>query len=254
MNWTDEGLIIGSRPHGESGLILEVMTRAHGRHLGLVHGGRGRRLRPVLQAGNGVLLAWRARLDEQLGTFTVEPETMRAARLLSSPLALYGLSTLAAHLRLLPERDPHPELFDAASRLADELDRPGTAAAAFVRFEAQLLAELGFGLDLTACAATGRADDLAFVSPKSGRAVGRVAGEPYRTRLLPLPAFLLAAAAAAPGPEDLRAGFALTGHFLRVHVWEPRAEPAPDARGRLAAWASGEAGAQSAMGRLSEAN
>lgn len=248
MNWADEALVIGSRPHGESGVIVEAMTRGHGRHLGLVHGGRSRRLRPVLQPGNGVTLTWRARLDEQLGVFTVEGDVLRAARLLGSPVALYGLSTLAGHLRLLPERDPHPELFEAASRLVEDLDRPGVVAASFVRFEARLLAELGFGLDLSACAATGRRDDLAFVSPKSGRAVGGEAGQPYRSRLLSLPAFLIEASSeAAPSPDDLEAGFLLTGHFLRAHVWEPRGQTAPDARDRFVALATAAGSAQSGM-------
>ena len=171
MQWSDEALVLGARRHAEAAVILELMTRAHGRHLGLVHGGRSKRLAPVLQPGNSVEAVWRARLDEHLGIFTIEGQTMRSSRLIASPLALYGIAAMASLLRLVPERDPHPGLYAAAVALADHLDDAGTAPALFVRFELALLAELGFGLDLSECAATGARDDLAFVSPKSGRAV-----------------------------------------------------------------------------------
>jgi DNA repair protein RecO (recombination protein O) len=190
MQWSDEGLVLGLRKHGESGVILELMTRAHGRHLGLVHGGRSHRLRPILQAGNSVHASWRARLDEHLGIYTVEADVLRAARFMGSPLALYGLGTMAALLRLLPERDPHRALYESAMVVAEHLDEPAVAPALFVRFELAVLAELGFGLDLASCAATGRDSDLIYVSPKSGRAVSAEAGEPYRAKLLSLPGFL----------------------------------------------------------------
>ena len=155
MQWSDEGIILGSRHHGEADVILEAMTREHGRHLGLVRGGRSRRRRAELQAGNGVDLTWRARLDEHLGHYAVEPVTLRAANLMQDRLALSGLQLLAAHLRLLPERDPHRRLYDAALVVLDGLDEPENAGRLMVLFEMMLLDELGFGLDLSACAATG---------------------------------------------------------------------------------------------------
>lgn len=234
MQWTDEGLVLGARRHGEAGAILELMTREHGRHLGLVHGGRSRRMQPVLQPGNAVQAVWRARVDEQLGSFSVEPLELRSARFLASPLALHGIATLAALLRLLPERDPHPGLYDTASVLASHLDDPDLAPALFVRFEVALLTELGFGLDLSRCAATGAATDLTHVSPRTGRAVSRAAAEPYLDRLLPLPGFLRGEARAnRPGPGELRDGFGLTAHFLAEHLFGPRGEALPDSRARF---------------------
>lgn len=235
MQWTDEALVLGARRHGESAVVLELMTRAHGRHLGLVHGGRSKRLAPALQPGNSVQAVWRARLDEHLGTFAVEGGEMRSARLIGSAAALYGVGAMAALLRLVPERDPHPALYDAAVVLADHLDDPRVAPALFVRFEVALLAELGFGLDLGECAATGARDDLAFVSPRSGRAVSAGAGAPYRERLFALPAFLTGAAAEEPSPEAVRAGFALTEHFLRIHLFDARNLPIPEERTRFVA-------------------
>jgi DNA repair protein RecO (recombination protein O) len=239
MQWTDDGVVLGARRHGESSIILELMTRDHGRHLGLVHGGRSRKQQPMLQPGNTVHAVWRARLDEHLGSFQVEGGDMRAARFIASPLALYGLATVAALLRFLPERDPHPALYETLTVLVDHLDDRQIAPALFVRFEIAILAEFGFGLDLTRCAATGTRDDLVFVSPKSGRAVSAEAGEPYRDRLLPLPGFLIGRSAAnQPSPDDIRAGFALTSSFLRQHVFEPRGVAAPEERARFIALAT----------------
>lgn len=237
MQWSEDGLVLGARRHGESGLILELLTRGHGRHLGLVHGGRSRRLRPVLQAGNSVHAVWRARLDEQLGTFTIEGDAMRSSRLMQTPGALYGVGALGALLRLLPERDPHPALYDAALVLTEHLDDARVAPILFVRFELALLTEIGFGLDLATCASTGATKDLVFVSPKSGHAVSGAAGEPYRDRLLRLPAFLRRNGAAVHDPtvDEIRAGFALTEHFLRVHALEPRGLPMPEERTRFVA-------------------
>lgn len=242
LNWTDEGIVLGVRRHGESSVILELMTRAHGRHLGLVHGGRAKRMQPVLQPGNAVHVSWRARLDEQLGTFAIEADRLRAARYLASPLALYGIATLASHLRLLPERDPHPALFETASLLADRLDDREVAPALFVHFEVLLLAELGFGLDLATCAATGLPDDLTYVSPRSGRAVSGAAGERYRDRLLTLPDFLRPQPSGrAPQNAEIAAGFRLTGHFLDAHVYEPRGEGSREDRLRFIAQATAAA-------------
>lgn len=233
MDWTADGLVLGVRPHGESSVILELMTAERGRHLGLVKGGRSRRLQPVLQAGNTVQATWRARLENHLGLFTVELVTARAARLMESATGVYGVQTITGHLRYLAERDPHPGLHEAAGIILDHLDDPLDAARLLVRFELALLDELGFGLDLTACAATGATTDLAYVSPKSARAVSRTAGDPWRDRLLPLPAFLLAGDGRVPSRADLLDAFRLTGHFLERHVAGPRAEPLSPARAQL---------------------
>ena len=233
MEWTDTGIVLGTRRHGEASAILELMTRAHGRHLGLVRGGAGSRLKPVLQPGNTVAATWRARLDEHLGYFTVEGLDARAASFLSAAHALYGATHLAALCRLLPERDPHEAVYEALDVALDHFGDPAAVAVLVARFELQLLAELGFGLDLSACAATGGVLDLVYVSPKSGRAVSRAAGEPWRDRLLTLPAFLGQDGQendALPPSADLDAGFALTGFFLERHVYEPRGETLPDAR------------------------
>ncbi|AMJ59516.1 DNA repair protein RecO [Bosea sp. PAMC 26642] len=234
MEWTDQGTIIGARQHGENSVILEVMTAGHGRHLGLVRGGRSSKQQPVLQPGNAVLLTWRARLDEHLGEYKVELLRSHAARLIEAPVALYGLATIAALLRLLPERDPHPALHEGLTVLIQHLDELGLAPALVVRFEIAMLAELGFGLDLTRCAVTGSPDDLSHVSPKSGKAVSRKEAAPYLDRLLPLPAFLSEGQGArAPGAADIAAGFALTGFFLRRYVLEPRGLGEPPERARL---------------------
>jgi DNA repair protein RecO (recombination protein O) len=239
LHWSDEGIVLGFRRQGESSVILELMTRDHGRHLGLVQGGRSRRMQPVLQAGNSVHAVWRARLDEQLGNYAIEGGALRAARYLGSPMALYGIATLAAHLRLLPDRDPHPALFDTASILADHLEDPQVAPALFVKFELMLLADLGFGLDLSKCASTGRTEDLIYVSPRSGRAVSREAGEPYRAKLFELPPFLRATPSdQQPEAAELAAGFQLTGHFLDAYIYEPRGKPQPDERRRFVALAT----------------
>ena len=240
MQWTDDGLVLGARRHGETSVVLELMTAEHGRHLGLVHGGRSRRMQPVLQPGNLVRAVWRARLDESLGAYAVEPIESASARLIGSRIALYGVGYAAGLMRLLPERDPHPALFAAARVLIEHLHEPELAPALMVRFELAMLAELGFGLDLSACAATGGNDALIYVSPRSGRAVSASAGEPYRDRLLALPDFLRARESGAPLPmtPDIRAvteGFTLTGYFLDQHIWVPRAIPAPEERARFVA-------------------
>ena len=230
MDWTDEGIVLGVRRHGEANAIAEVMTRAHGRHLGLVRGGAGSRLRPVLQPGNQVRVVWRARLDEHLGHYAVEGLRLRAAEFMVAAHAAYGITHLAALCRLLPERDPHEEVHDALIAILDHLQERGVAATLVARFELLMLAELGFGLDLEQCAATGATADLAFVSPKSGRAVSRLAAEPWRDRMLRLPAFLGAAAEAMPAIDELSDAFALTGFFITRHVLEPRGIAMHDAR------------------------
>jgi DNA repair protein RecO (recombination protein O) len=232
MEWTDEGIILGVRRHGESSAIAELLTRGHGRHLGLVRGGAGSRMRPMLQPGNSVSAVWRARLDEHLGYYQIEGTRMRAATVLASSHAVYGVTHLAALARLLPERDPHEDLYDMLDRTLNDFDDIGGAAVHMIRFELAMLAELGFGLDLTTCAATGATGELIYVSPKSGAAVSRQAGDPWRDRLLRLPPFLRESDDRRNGwsDQDLQDGFALTGRFLLRHVLEPRGQGHSDAR------------------------
>lgn len=233
MEWVSEALLIGLRPHGETSAVIEVMTPDYGRHLGLVKGGRSRRLQPVLQAGNSLLVTWRARLEAHLGLFSVELAEARAARLMESAAGLFGVQIVSGHLRLLAEREAHPGLYRAAISLLDHLDGLLQSAALVARFELMLLDELGFGLDLTCCAATGRTDDLRFVSPKSARAVCGDAGAPYAERLLSLPAFLMPGAEVSPNAADVVAALRLTGFFLDRHVAGPRAIELPSARAQL---------------------
>jgi len=234
MQWTDEGIVLGVKRHGEANAILELLTREHGRHLGLVRGGSGSRLKPVLQPGNSVSATWRARLDEHLGNYTVEALRLRAANFFSAPHAIYGVGHLAALMRLLPERDPHANLYEALDSILGHLDDAHIAAPLVVRFELQLLSELGFGLDLERCVATGTSGDLIYVSPKSGKAVSRAAGEPWSDKMLRLPAFLREADT-NPAGRDLADGFALTGYFLMRHALEPRGLALGDERAHFIA-------------------
>lgn len=234
MNWTDEAIVLSVRGNGETAAVADVFTRSHGRHMGFVHGGRSRRLRPVLQTGNHVDVQWKARLADQLGHMSIELRRSYAAEAMEDAAALAGLTSLASLLRLLPERDPHPNLYEVTlfvlSFLSDETVWPGL----MVRWELALLEELGFGLDFTACAATGSNDDLIYVSPRSGRAVSASAGEPYRDRLLALPGFLNGRAGGVT-TEDIKRGFALTGHFLETRLLQPQGQSLPEPRTRLLA-------------------
>lgn len=234
MQWQDEAIVLGARPHGETAAVVELLTRRHGRHLGLVHGGRSRKARPVLQTGNHVDVTWSARLEEHLGNVSVEPRRAFGAEAMEDALALAGLLSLAALARLLPERDPHPDLFEITAFVLGFLDDPAVWPALMVRWEVALLEHLGFGLELTQCASTGTRDDLIYVSPRTGRAVSREAGAPYHDRLLALPAFLGVQARGAVTAADIRAGFILTGHFLEARVLQPRGLAMPEPRLRLA--------------------
>lgn len=255
MEWSDEGIVLAARRHGESSVIVTLLTRSHGRHAGMVRGGAGKRARGLYEPGNRVLATWRGRLSEHLGHYLCELLEPYAAALLDDPLRLAALSAAAAVAEAaLPEREPHPAIYE---RLRSLLDRLATGAPAFppvggdgagvpvadwqmeyVRWELALLADLGFGLDLTACAVTGVTEDLAFVSPRSGRAVSAGAAAPYAERLLRLPAFLHDTQAGATR-NDVAAGLELTGHFLRRHVFAHRYDGAaakgeePAARSRL---------------------
>jgi DNA repair protein RecO (recombination protein O) len=232
MNWSEAGIVLAVRRHGESALVAHVLTRGHGRHAGLVHGGQGRRGRTVFQVGNSVQLTWRARLDEHLGTYAGELVTGHAARVMEDPPRLACLASAAAMAEAgLPEREPHPNAYDGLSALLDALDRDRGWAPAYARWELALLAELGFGLDLSRCASTGATTDLAYVSPKSGQAVSRSAGEAYRTRMLPLPAFLMSDA--RPDREAVLDALRLTGFFWEQRVFRPHGRNLPAARTRF---------------------
>lgn len=235
MEWRDAGIVLGLRRHGENAVVLEMMTRAHGRHLGVVRNGRSRTMQPVLQPGNHVDALWRARLEEHLGEWKIEPVDLRAATYMHSSVALYGLNHLAQLTRLLPERDPHPAIFESLAVIGENLTEAPLAAPLLIRYELAILAELGFGLDLSECAATGGQDELVYVSPKSGRAVSRVAGEPWRDRLFRLPAFLAGSLVSVPDWAEIEAGFALSAYFLERHVYGPRGLPPPEARGAFIA-------------------
>lgn len=235
MEWSDEGFVLGLRRHGEASVVLETLTAAHGRHLGLVRDGRSRRQAAALQPGNHLALRWRARLDEHLGAFTVEPLRLRPELTLGDAATMEALNWLCALLRLLPEREPCPALHQAAEVAAEHLAEPGHARALIARIELAALEALGFGLDLSRCAATGEREALAYVSPKSGRAVSRAAGAPWADRLLPLPAFLRGDPAGEPDAEAIEAALRLTGYFLERDVLTPRAAAAGAARAAFVA-------------------
>jgi DNA repair protein RecO (recombination protein O) len=232
MEWRDRGFVLAARPFGESAQIVELLTHERGRHLGLVHGGQSPKWRGTLQPGNAVAAVWRGRLAEHLGTFACELVEAHAAHLIDEPDRLAGLAAATALLSAtLPEREPHPDVFAAFAALIEALAGAADWPARYVAWERDLLAALGFGLDLSRCAATGATTDLAYVSPKSGRAVSRGAGLPYHAKLLPLPAFLWRAAPAAAA--DVALGLELTGYFLLRHLLSPQRRTLPPARARL---------------------
>lgn len=230
MEFEDDAFVLSARVHGETGAIVELLTSLHGRWAAHVAGGASRRIKPMLQPGAKVLVRYRARTSDQLGSVSLEALSEGPAALFDDPAALAGLSAAAAVAAgALPEREPHPGAFLAFEALAEALRLVEVWPAVFVRFEAGLLEELGFGLDLSRCAATGSTDDLIYVSPKTGRAVSRAAGEPYKTKLLPLPRFMLSAQAGLD-EGDVGAGLELTGHFLEQFVFGPVNRPLPPAR------------------------
>lgn len=231
IEWQDEGILLGVRPHGETSAIAEAFCRAHGRHAGVVLGGISRRMRPFLQPGVLAQLNWRARLDEHLGHFTVEPLRNRAAGALGNRMALEGIGAVTALLaQVLPERAPHPALWDRTDALLDLLPEREVWPLAYLQWEVALLEEMGFGLDLAACAVTGTAGDLRYLSPRTGRAVSGAAAGAWAPRLLPLPP-VLRGQGEADAPS-IAAALAVTGHFLRDRLL-PEGRELPPARDRL---------------------
>jgi DNA repair protein RecO (recombination protein O) len=212
MEWREAGTVLSVRPHGEHAVILEALTAAHGRHFGVVRGGASRRMAPLLQPGAHLDITWRARLGEHMGAFTVEPLRSRSG-LMGDRRALAGLNAVCALLHLaLPEREAHTGLVAATEVLLDAMEAVPDWPGVYLRWEVGLLDELGFGLDLSVCGVTGSTMGLAYVSPKSGRAISRAAAGEWADRLFPLPACL--GGDAVPGPADVAQGLAITGHFL----------------------------------------
>jgi DNA repair protein RecO (recombination protein O) len=233
MLWQDTGFVLATRRHGENALIVDLLTREHGRHAGLVRGGQSPKVRAMLQSGNEVAAVWRGRLDEHLGTIACEMMRAHAARFLDDPGRLAGLTSAAALVgAALPEREPHGDVFTSFARLIEALDSAVDWPAQYVRWEHDLLSALGFGLDLSRCAVSGATAGLAYVSPRTGRAVSRTSGLPYHDKLLPLPEFLWRNTPADEAELDL--GMTLTGHFLVHHVFAPQGRTLPAARMRLA--------------------
>ncbi|MFC3629099.1 DNA repair protein RecO [Paracoccus angustae] len=232
MEWQAEGTVLARRPHGETAVILDVLTDGHGRHSGLVPGGLSQKRAAMLQPGSRLDLRWRARRDDQLGTFAVEPVRLRSG-LMADPLALAGLNAVCSLLVFaLPERDPHPVLARDTERLLDLMETAADWGAEYLRWEMRLLEEMGFGLDLSSCAVTGAQDGLAYVSPRSGRAVSREGAGEWADRLLPLPGILGGAGNNRGG--GLAEGLAITGHFLTARIaGELVGRPVPAARQRL---------------------
>jgi DNA repair protein RecO (recombination protein O) len=235
MRWSDEAVVLSARRHGESGLLVHVFTPGHGRHAGLVRGGQRPKARVIYQIGNRLLATWSARLAEHLGTLTAELAHGYAAAVIAVPPRLACLAAAAALAdAALPEREPHPRAYQGLIALLDALEADEGWASTYVAWEMVVLAELGFGLDLERCAATGLVDGLAYVSPRTGRAVSEAAGAPYRDRLLPLPPFLrVDGAAAGSGPAEVLDGVALTGYFLEQRAFAPHGRGLPAARTRF---------------------
>jgi len=233
MEWHDSGFVLAARRHGENAVIVELLTRDHGRHAGLVRRGQSPKLRAVLQPGNEVAAVWRGRLAEHLGSIACEIVRAYAARILDDPERLAALSAAAALVAAaLPEREPHADVFASFESLLEALDSATDWPSRYVGWERDLLSALGFGLDLGCCAVTGATTDLAYVSPRTGRAVSRVVGLPYHDKLLALPEFLWRG---EPADRDQIAhGMALTGHFLVHYVFAPQGRTLPAARSRLA--------------------
>ncbi|MAY85932.1 MAG: DNA repair protein RecO [Pseudooceanicola sp.] len=233
--WRDTGILLASRRHGESAAIAEVFTRAHGRHAGVIRGGASRRIAPILQPGAQLDVTWRARLNDHMGAFTVEPQRSRAATAMSGRLSLAGLNAVCALVQFsLPERDPSPEFYDRTEALLDLLGQDDVWPLAYLQWELALLEITGFGLDLSACAATGTNEELIFVSPRSGRAVSRQGAGEWADRMLPLPRFM--GLREAVTEQGIAEGYTMTGHFLNNRLAPALGNrPLPEARARFVA-------------------
>jgi DNA repair protein RecO (recombination protein O) len=230
MEFHEEAFVLSARAHGDTGVVVDLLTETHGRYAAYVAGGASRRMKPHLQAGARVIADYRARTSDHLGSARLEPVGEGPSALFDDPLALHGLSAATAVAQgALPEREAHPGAFLAFEALLGAFVLPDVWPAIFVRFEAGLLENLGFGLDLGSCAVTGTLDDLVWVSPRTGRAVSSDAGRPYADKLLKLPPFMLGAQAGLV-EGDVRDGLALTGHFLEQFVFNPQNRPLPPAR------------------------
>lgn len=235
MHWSDEGIVLAVRKHGESSVVANLLTKLHGKHVGLVRRGAGPQLRGALQLGNEVAVRWRARLAEHLGNFDIELRNPRASKLLGVSLALSGLvSAVTLADRVLPEREVHENVYHAMLALLDVLDKHMEVwAPVYVRFELGLLSELGYGLDLSSCAATGSRKNLIWVSPRSGRAVSKEAGGPYAAKLLALPSFLIEGKPGFVAGEDIRSGLLLSSFFLERRIFRVNGQTVPEARQRF---------------------
>jgi DNA repair protein RecO (recombination protein O) len=230
MDFHEEAFVLSARAHGDTGVVVDLLTETQGRRGAYVAGGASRKMKPFLQAGSRVIADYRARTSDHLGSARLEAVGEGVSALFDDPLALTGLAAAAAVAQGgLPEREPHPGAFLAFEALMSAFQIPDVWPAIFVRFEAGLLEDLGFGLDLSRCAATGTMDDLIYVSPRTGRAVSREAGAPYADKMLKLPPFMLGAQAGL-GQGDVGAGLDLTGHFLEQFVFHPQNRPIPEAR------------------------
>ena len=233
MEWRGAGILVAVRRHGESSAIIEVFTETHGLHSGVVRGGAGRRMGPILQPGAQLDVVWRARLEDHIGSYTVEPIRSRAAAAMADRLMLAGLNAVTSLLSYcLPERQTHAALYRQTEQLLDLLEHPEVWPLAYLTWEMALLAEVGFSLQLDACAVSGVTVDLGFVSPKSGRAVSRAAAGEWADRLLPLPD-ILRGIGNAPDLEVFE-GLKTTGHFFHSQVAATLGgRPLPEARARF---------------------
>ncbi len=230
MEFTDDGVVLSARSHGESAAVADILTPHHGRWAGLVYGGQGRAKTPLLQPGNGVKATWKGRLDDSLGFFALELTEARAASLMQDRLSLAALTAACAVASAtLPERQAHPRIYHTLRILFDHLDDIDIWPALMARWELGLLAELGFGLTLDKCAATGAREDLIYVSPKSACAVSAEAGDPYKDRMLPLPAFLRDPGANATLADAIE-GLKTTGHFIETRILHLSNRETPEAR------------------------
>lgn len=240
MDWSDDAIVLSARRHGETSAIVTLLTRERGAHVGLVKGGFAKRTRATIEPGNRIHATWRARLAEHLGHYSLETTHSHSARLLDTPDRLAGMAAaLAVCAAALPEREPHPALYEVLCAFLEALEHEDISShiegwgSLYVKWELGLLQELGFRLDLDHCAATGETEDLIWVSPKSARAVSRNAGKPYKDKLLPLPDFVRGEGKTAQNVKDLLQGLKLTGYFLERHLFAPHERKMPQARARL---------------------